>query len=268
MRVTVALIQMHVEQDMGENITRARGLIRSADAEIIVLPEMFCCPYDNASFVKNAIPADGAVCTMLSETARETGRVIVGGSYPELSEGRIYNTSPVFDGGGKCIASHRKAHLFDIDIEGGQRFCESDTLTAGSAATVFDTDFGRFGLAVCFDIRFPELFRRMAEMGAVAVFVPAAFNMTTGPLHWELLFRARAVDYQLFTLGCAPARGMGASYVSYANSIVVSPWGSVLARADADERTLYCTLDLDDVAEARRQIPLAHAMRWDIYRGR
>lgn len=103
------------------------------------------------------------------------------------------------------IGKHRKAHLFDIDIKGGQRFRESDTLTPGNTDTVFETEFGRMGVMICFDIRFPELARMMVNDGARAIFVPAAFNMTTGPAHWELTFRARALDNQIYMVGCAPA---------------------------------------------------------------
>ena len=107
---------------------------------------------------------------------------------------------------------NKKMHLFDIDIKGGQYFKESDTLTAGDQVTVFDTEFGKIGLCICFDFRFPELARQMVDKGAKVILVPAAFNMTTGPAHWELLFRQRAVDNQIFTLGTAPARNEREEY--------------------------------------------------------
>jgi predicted amidohydrolase len=122
------------------------------------------------------------------------------------------------------------------------------------------------GLCVCFDIRFPELSRLMALDGAQAIFCPAAFNMTTGPAHWELLFRGRAVENQVFTLGCAPARDEQGAYVSYGNSIAVSPWGDVIARAGAEETILYADLDLGLVETVRRQLPLVSARRTDVYR--
>lgn len=125
-----------------------------------------------------------------------------------------------------------RSHLFDIDIKGGQKFKESDTLTPGDSYTVFDTEFGRAGLAICFDLRFPELFRMMALAGAECVFVPAAFNDTTGPLHWELLFRARAVDSQCFLFGTSDARDGNAAYRAYGHSIAVDPWGKVLGMLD------------------------------------
>ncbi|HIR10337.1 MAG TPA: carbon-nitrogen hydrolase family protein [Candidatus Avoscillospira stercoripullorum] len=217
-----ALIQMPVVKDKAENLARAAKEIQRAardGAELAILPEMFCCPYSNASFRANAEEAGGRIHTAMAEAARKAGLWLVAGSMPELADGKIYNTSFVFDSSGHQVAFHRKIHLFDIDVQGGQRFFESETLSAGNRATVFDTPFGRLGLCICFDIRFPELARVMALAGAQAMIVPAAFNMTTGPAHWELAFRQRAVDNQFFTLGVAPARDEEGTYVSYGNSI-------------------------------------------------
>ena len=253
----VSMIQMRVSEDKRENLSRAEELIASCrGADIITLPEMFLCPYSPASFVKNAEPEEGPAASALARAAKEAGAYLVGGSIPEEEDGRIYNTCLVFSPEGELIAKHRKAHLFDIDVKGGQRFMESETLSKGDGATVFSTPFGRFGVCICFDIRFPELMLSMR--GIDALFVPAAFNMTTGPLHWELLFRARAVDGQFFTFGCAPARDENSSYISYANSICVSPWGRVLARADEKERIVTVDADLSEVRAAREQIPIGN----------
>ena len=166
---------------------------------------------------------------------------------------------------GELLARHRKAHLFDIDVEGGQRFKESDTLSPGNAVTTFETEFGTMGLCVCFDFRFEELARCMCLRGARCIFVPAAFNRTTGPAHWELLFRQRAVDNQCFTVGVSPARDETASYVAYGNSIAVDPWGTVLCRAGTEEATLYADLNLRRADAVRRQLPSLSARRADLY---
>ena len=187
------------------------------------------------------------------------------GSIPEMEDERVYNTSFVFDPAGKQIARHRKMHLFDIDVVGGQRFFESETFSPGSQVTVFDTPYGLIGLCICFDMRFPELVRLMALKGVQAVIVPGAFNMTTGPAHWEIMFRQRAVDNQLFTIGAAPARDEAAEYVSYGNSIVCSPWGDILHRAGAVEVTLFAELDLSLNDRIRAQLPLLSALRDDVY---
>ena len=193
----IALIQMPVLPDKVKNIQTACGKIREAaknGADFAVLPEMFCCPYDNSCFGAYGEPEGGEAQTALSHLAAELGLYLVGGTVPELSEGRIYNTSYVYGPDGRQLAKHRKAHLFDIDVQGGQRFRESDPLSPGNAITTFETAFGTMGLCVCFDLRFEELARCMCLRGAKVIFVPAAFNMTTGPAHWELLFRQRAVD--------------------------------------------------------------------------
>ncbi|MCR5808937.1 MAG: carbon-nitrogen hydrolase family protein [Clostridiales bacterium] len=250
----ISLIQMNVVESKEANLRRAAELISSAaGSDLIMLPEMFCCPYAPASFVENAEPEGGRVFRALSEMAKSAGAYLIGGSMPELSEGRIYNTCFVFDPEGRLAAKHRKAHLFDVDIAGGQRFMESETLSAGKEATVFSTPFGNIGVCICFDVRFPEFIHEMKGMDLLAV--PAAFNMTTGPLHWELLFRARAVDEQVFTLGCAPARDENGGYVSYANSIAVDPWGRVIARAGAEETVLSFGIDVSEAKRVRRQIP-------------
>ena len=190
---------------------------------------------------------------------------LIGGSIPESDGGKLYNTSFVFNRQGELAARCRKSHLFDIAVEGGQHFKESATFTPGNEICSFDTEFGRLGLCICFDMRFPELARIMSLDGAWAVFCPASFNMTTGPAHWEIMFRSRAVESQVYTLGCAPARDEQGSYVSYANSIAVSPWGDVLARAGAEETTLYVELDPAYVESIRAQLPLMSARRTDMY---
>ena len=152
------------------------------------------------------MPKGGQTWQLLRDTARECCVWLVAGSVPERDGDAIYNTCYVFDPTGTQRAKHRKVHLFDIDVTDGQRFFESDTLSPGQHYTLFDTPFGKVGVAICFDVRFAELFRILALEGAQLIVVPAAFNMTTGPAHWELLFRARALDNQCFLAGCAPAR--------------------------------------------------------------
>ena len=264
----IALIQMPVTADKAENLRTARWYLQQAaeqGADLAILPEMFCCPYSNASFRENAESAGGLVWQTMSQAAKEFGLWLVAGSMPEQEGERLYNTCFVFDSQGRQVARHRKMHLFDICVKGGQRFMESETFTAGNDVTVFDTPFGKLGLCICFDMRFPELARLMALRGAQAILSPAAFNMTTGPLHWELLFRQRAVDNQLFTVGVAPARDPDGCYVSYGNSIVCSPWGKVLCRADSAPELLIAELDFAENAAVREQLPLLSARRTDIY---
>lgn len=264
----VALIQMAVTADRAANLRTACEKLRQAavqGADMAVLPEMFCCPYENSCFRPYGEGPGGPAQQALAQTAAETGMYVVGGSIPELEGGKVYNTSYVYGPDGKQLAKHRKAHLFDIDVEGGQRFKESETLSPGNAITTFQTRFGTMGLCICFDLRFQELARCMCLRGAKVIFVPAAFNMTTGPAHWELLFRQRAVDNQCFTVGVSPARDEAGPYVAYGNSIAVDPWGTVLCRAGAEEATLYADLDLGRLEAVRAQLPILSARRTDLY---
>ena len=263
-----ALIQMSVTADREANIAAACRYVREAaahGADFAVLPEMFCCPYENSCFRPYGEEAGGPAQAALSALAAELGIYIVGGSIPELEGGQIYNTCYVYDRQGRQIARHRKVHLFDINVPGGQQFKESDTFSPGDTITTFETEFGTMGLCICFDLRFEELARCMCLRGAKVIFVPAAFNMTTGPAHWELLFRQRAVDNQCFTVGVSPARDEHASYVSYGNSLASDPWGTVLCRADGEETILYADLDLTRLEAVRTQLPILSARRTDLY---
>ena len=268
-KLLTALIQMRVTADKAENLSAAGDWIKRCAGEgaaLVILPEMFCCPYESAAFPAYAEPEGGLAWQALSDAAREAQVYLVGGSMPEIdSAGRIYNTCYIFDPCGRQIGKHRKMHLFDIDVSGGQRFRESDTLSPGSQVTVVETEFGRLGVAICYDLRFPELARLMALRGAKILVYPGAFNMTTGPAHWEILFRTRALDNQVYTLGCAPARDETAGYVSYGNSLVVSPWGHALARLGAEEGRLLAEIDLDEVERVRRELPLLQHRRTDVY---
>ena len=264
----IALLQTPVDMDKAKNLRHAREQVRIAakkGAELVILPEMFCCPYSTAYFAEYGEPAGGTIWQELSALALENQICLVGGSFPEWEGEKLYNTCFVFGPDGHQLARHRKMHLFDVEFDGGQHFRESDTFTPGDDVTTFDYKGMTFGLCICFDMRFPELSRLMALQGAQAVIVPAAFNMTTGPLHWETMFRQRATDDQCYTVGVAPARDEQGVYVSYANSLVCDPMGRVLTRAEAEPCILYAQLDPKEVDSARRQLPLLSARRTDLY---
>lgn len=269
-KIKVAAIQMPTLTDKMQNV-RTAGIylekIKDEKPDFVILPEMFCCPYQTQNFPVYAEEEGGPVWQQLSEYANQYGIYLIGGSMPEKdAEGKVYNTSYIFDRQGKQIGKHRKVHLFDIDVTGGQTFKESDTLTAGDHDTVFDTEFGRMGVILCFDIRFPELARMMVNDGAKAIFVPAAFNMTTGPAHWELSFRTRALDNQIYMIGCAPMRDESAGYISWGHSIVTDPWGRVIDMPDEKEGVLLTELDLDYEEQVREELPLLKSRRKDMYR--
>jgi len=255
----VIALQKKTYSDPGQNRDAVKAMLDSysgPDPDFVVLPEIFTCPYDNKCFPQFAESGEGETYRFLANLARERKAYVIGGSIPELEEGKIYNTSYIFDRGGKLIGKHRKIHLFDIDVQGGQYFKESDVLSPGTQITVFDTEFGKMGVCICFDIRSPDLFIEMRKAGAKMVFIPAAFNMTTGPAHWETLFRSRALDQQIYVLGCSPARDEKASYVAYGHSILTDPWGSVVCELGAEEGILSAQIDPERVDRVRRQIPL------------
>lgn len=260
MDLKLGLVQLCTGDDKADNIRRACAEVRraaQAGANLVVLPEMFCVPYETARFPAYAEPHGGEAQQALSRIAAETGVWLVGGSVCEVDEaGRYYNTSFVYDACGKEVCRHRKHHLFDIDIKGEQYFKESDILSPGEGATTFESPWGVVGLGICFDVRFPDQAAEMVRRGAHLLIYPASFNMSTGPLHWELLMRARAMDGQCYVAACAPAQNTDASYVSYAHSIVCDPWAGILLDMGTDAGTEVITLDMEKVDEVRRQIPI------------
>lgn len=267
----ISLIQMKVLSTPMDNLEKIKQLVCKAKAEradIAVLPEMCCCAYENSAFEKYAMPEDDEFIKGLAECSRENAIIIVAGSVPEKTAEGIYNTSFVFGKQGDVIARHRKVHLFDIDVTDGQYFKESDTFSAGDAVTVFDTEWGKVGLMICFDVRFPELARRIVDKAngdVKLIIVPAAFNATTGPQHWELLFRARALDNQVYMAGCASATDLQQSYHSWGHSIVTNPWGDVVAQLGTDEDILTLNLDFQYVDRIRNELPVLRNRRRDLY---
>jgi len=236
------------------------------EADIVCLPEMWNCPYSNRAFDPFKEPEQGETWRFMSRLAQENDIYLIGGSIPEADGDKIYNTCFIFNPIGKQIAKHRKVHLFDIDVEGGQKFRESDTLSAGSSTTVFDTRFGKIGVIICFDIRFADFVRKEAiDEGAQMIFMPASFNMTTGPAHWDMTIRQRALDNQIFFAACAPARDEEAPYVSYANSAVAGPWGDFKAHAAEGEEILYCDIDFEELDKVRSMLPIVSARRKELY---
>ena len=267
--VKLALCQMNVVDNKQSNLKKACEMIRSganANADFIILPEMFSCPYSNDKFIEYAeYEQDSLSLNTISKLAGQNNVYILAGSIPEKENDKLYNTSYLFDKTGKIIAKHRKMHLFDIDVKDQIAFRESDVLTAGDNVTIADTDFGRVGIGICYDVRFPELARLMVEKGALILFYPGAFNMTTGPAHWELLFRSRALDNQAYCVGVAPALNKEASYHSYGHSIVTTPWGEVLAQCDEKEQVITCSIDLSEIKKIREELPLLKNKREDLY---
>jgi len=266
---------MNVVDNKEKNIEKAIQMIKESEnqgADLAVLPEMFNCPYENEKFIEYAERLeDSQTLKEIAEIAKEENIHVLAGSIPELERDdendtdSIYNTAVFFDNNGKQLGKHRKMHLFDIDVKGKIYFKESDTLSAGNDFTIINTDLARIGIGICYDIRFVELSRIMALNGAEILIFPGAFNLTTGPAHWELLFRSRALDNQVYAIGVAPALDNDASYNSYGHSIVVNPWGEVIEELDYGEELKIVEIDLDEIKRVREEIPVLKNRRVDLY---
>ncbi len=264
----IGLVQMHVDEDTATNIERARAGVMAAaqqGASIVVLPEMFCCPYRTECFISEAQVQGGPIFTQLQKMAIDAAVYLVAGSVPECEPSgaqgiKRYNTSYVFSPEGMLLAKHRKMHLFDVNIPGKIAFMESQTFSPRESITLVETPGLTFGVAICYDLRFPELFKRMALSGASLILVPAAFNMTTGPVHWELLARARAVDNQVYVGLCSPASVEGDRFVAYGHSLVANCWGEIVGALNKKPDILLVDLDLNHQEQVRKQLPLlAHS---------
>ncbi|CAM9174061.1 unnamed protein product [Lampetra planeri] len=264
----LAVIQLQVTSGKADNLSRARSLVREAAAQgsrVVLLPECFNSPYGTNFFSEYAERIPGESTQMLSAAAKENLVYLVGGSIPEEDGGKLYNSCTVFGPDGELILKHRKIHLFDIDVPGKIRFQESETLSSGNSLSIFETPFCKVGVGICYDIRFAELAQLYSRKGCQLLVYPGAFNMTTGPAHWELLQRGRAVDNQVYVATASPARDETASYVAWGHSTVVNPWGDVVSKAGAEEAVIYADIDLQYLADIRRQIPITAQRRDDLY---
>lgn len=269
MNLKVGLCQMHVIDNKKENLITAKKMIKEAcsnDVDLILLPEMFNCPYENEKFIEYAENKNNSeTLNVISDLAKKYNVNIIAGSIPEKENQNIYNTCFVFNENGKIIGSHRKMHLFDIDVPDKIRFMESDTLSPGDEFNVINMGEYNLGLGICYDMRFPELSRILTLNNADIIAFPGAFNYTTGPAHWKLLLRSRALDNQVYILACSPSSDENSNYNAYGHSMVVNPWGIVIAEAKSDEEIIYANLDLSKIKEIREQIPVLKNRRVDLY---
>jgi predicted amidohydrolase len=260
-----AAVQMESGSDLRANLARAEILVRKAasqGAKLVVLPEVFAWRGLRADETGIPSPIPGPVSEMLCHLAAELAVVLVGGSFLERSEHetKSYNTSLLIDAGGAIRATYRKMHLFDVDLPGEVTVRESDARIPGSAPVTIATDLGRIGMSICYDLRFPELYRRLAQSGATIVTIPSAFTAFTGAAHWETLLRARAIENQVYVIAPNQSGTSPHGFADYGNSMIVDPWGTVLARAGDGETVILAEIDADRVARVRREMPcLDHA---------
>jgi predicted amidohydrolase len=241
-----------------ENVARATALVHAAagrGARLVVLPEVFAWRGPDGAPEAESIP--GPLTEELGALARTLGIYLCAGSVLEAVPGepRAYNASCVFDPRGALIARYRKLHLFDIDLPGRVSVRESDTRAPGSEVVTVPTGLGTLGLSICYDLRFPELYRRLVQAGAEVLLVPSAFTFTTGAAHWEILCRARAIESQCYLIAPDQAGRSPHGFPDWGDSMIVDPWGRVLGRAGDGEAVVTAEIDLGYLARVRRELP-------------
>jgi len=258
--LSVALVQMNSGDDKDANIAEAlAGIDRAAasGARFVSLPEYwsYLGPDEGSAAAAELIP--GPLTGLLAAKAREHGIYLHAGSMLERAEGepKLFNTTVVFDPAGEIVARYRKMHLFDVDIASDTAYRESNTMAPGEEIVTFDLDGVTVGLTICYDLRFPELFRILALRGAEIIMVPAAFTLMTGKDHWETLLRARAIENTCFVIAADQVGQHPPGLWCNGRSMVVDPWGLVVAQASDRPMVLTATVDLEEIRRVRRQIP-------------
>ncbi|NLW66517.1 MAG: carbon-nitrogen hydrolase family protein, partial [Bacteriovoracaceae bacterium] len=250
------------------NLSRAYGMIDDAaqkGAEIAVLPEMFFSPYEPVSIRSAAYLAERAA-EGLRERAARHGIMIVAGSMPWRGDGRrFFNRSFVFGRSGEDLYQHDKIHLFDCSPPGGPSVMESDFIMPGDALGSFETPWGPASVIECYDIRFSPVAQILADKNIRLLFVPAAFSLSTGTAHWEILVRVRALEIQGFVVGVQPAHNPGLRYVPYGHSLISSPWGRILYDAGQEDAADVVNIDLSEIRDIRERFPLLAHRRRDLY---
>lgn len=258
-----AAIQMVSGPDVEANLIEAERLIRQAaesGAELAVLPENFAIMgrHDTDKLRAAELAGEGPIQSFLSRTAAEWGIWLVGGTIPLAgpTPERVYPACLVFDAGGRRVARYDKIHLFDVDLPTGESWRESNVYRGGSESVVVDaTPVGKLGLTICYDLRFPALFERLAEAGAEVISVPAAFTVPTGKAHWEILLRARAIEAGVFVIAAAQHGRHEDGRETYGHSLIVDPWGEIIADMGDQVGIAFAEIDLGRVAEVRQRIP-------------
>jgi predicted amidohydrolase len=267
--LAVAAVQLSSQDDVARNLERARALGAEAarrGAQLVVLPENFAFMGDEAgkrAIAESVEEARGPIVAMVRNLARESGVWVVAGGMPERSDdvNRPYNTSLLVSPGGDVVSRYRKIHLFDVETPDGRAYRESEATRAGASngAGVCDAADTKLGMTICYDVRFPELYRKLTSEGALVVTVPSAFTLLTGKDHWHALLRARAIENQLFVVAAAQQGTHPKGRQTYGKSLVVDPWGDVLAQCGEGEGFCIAHLDFAYQARVRASLPcLSH----------
>jgi predicted amidohydrolase len=270
--ITVAAVQLSSGVDRAQNVESAIALVNEAadrGASYIQIPEYFNYLGPSRGFAEVAEAVPGPTTARMADVAAARAVTLHLGSLLETSEsGKFYNTSVVIDTTGHLVATYRKIHLFDVDVPGARAPHESDFIESGHELVVVKVSGFELGLSICFDVRFPELYRELALSGAEVLAVPAAFNAVTGRAHWEILVRSRAIENHAFVVAAAQVGTTDEGIATFGHSLIVDPWGEILAESTSDgPDVITATLDIEHVAQRRQQISVLDFRRPDLYRG-
>ncbi len=262
----IAVAQTSSGDIIQDNIDYASGLIAEAadqGAEAIFLPECFALMQTSRAQLRESaeVFGRGTIQSAIGEAAKNCGILVFAGTLPLRSKDskRVFNSSLVFSPQGNVLARYDKIHLFDVRLDSGEKYLESAYTMAGDQLALVPTSWGMIGLSVCYDLRFPELYRELVQAGAEILLVPSAFSVTTGPAHWECLLRARAIENFCYVIAAAQVGKHPSGRSTYGHSLVIDPWGKVVAENKSSKGLVMAEIALNEVSRARRQMPsLAH----------
>lgn len=273
--IKVAAIQLNSQPNLTESLDRCYSAIESAaksGANLIALPENFAFMGDEIQKHQKGAEISERVLDDIPKWSKEFSVPIVAGGFPVLaSNGKVYNRSIICDPSGEIVASYDKIHLFDVTLSSDETYRESDTVEAGELKPIVSTlssdQFGintqkpfnvNLGMTICYDLRFPELYRKLANLGAEIIFVPAAFTQPTGEAHWEVLLRARAIENSLFVVAPAQTGAHGSKRKTHGHAMIIDPWGNILSDAGREPGFAMATIDLIQLSEVKQKLPSIH----------
>ncbi len=259
-RFVAAAVQMASNSDRARNLARATELVGEAaarGAKLVVLPEVFAWRGPRDAEAGQAEPIPGATTDAMGAVARSAGLWLCMGSMLEVGpdDGRSFNTSVLIAPSGEIVARYRKIHLFDVELPGQVSVCESAARAPGADVVVVPTELGSIGMSICYDLRFPELYRRLVAGGAELLTLPSAFTFVTGSAHWAVLCRARAIESQCYVLAANQTGPSAHGHRDFGHSMIVDPWGTVVAEAPEGEGLAIAEIDRDYISRVRREMP-------------
>lgn len=263
----IGILQTKVYSDLDEILNQIQTYAKSATkqgAQILVLPEIWNAPYDNEQMLKS-VSEFNKCDTFLSKLSKEFNCVIVGGSLAHKIENKIYNECTIYDKG-KKIASYAKTHLFEVHTSKGI-YQEKEVFTPGNRFVTFETEWGKMGILICYDIRFPLVSRHLAKEGAKILFCPAAFNKRVTMLHWTPLFQTRAMENQVYIVGVNPAHYKFKRFETFGHSIVTDPFGQIVSQMDENEGFQVIEINLNKIESIRDRMPFSKIEKTDLYKG-